>query len=53
MSYDVKCGDLAAEFLSDCKDQIKPTFYADTVARLAQTIQDAIEDFLHAEGLET
>lgn len=52
MSYDVKCGDLAAAFLQDVKDKIKPTLYADTVARLAQEIQGVIEDFMMMEGLD-
>jgi hypothetical protein len=39
--YDVKCGDLAQYFLPDCKTE--------AVAELAQSIQDAIEDWLASD----
>jgi hypothetical protein len=38
MSYDVKCEELAREFLPDCD--------TGEIERLAQHIQDAIEDWL-------
>jgi hypothetical protein len=41
VGYDVKCGDLAREFLSDNKNTTE-----DQVVELAQRIQDAIEDYL-------
>jgi hypothetical protein len=41
MSYDVKCGDLAEYFLSDHKN----IDTADSRESLAQTIQDAIENW--------
>ena len=42
MSYDQKCYDLAALFLSDVQDPVKH----DDADRLAQDIQSVIEDYL-------
>ena len=42
MSYDAKCYELAADFLADNK----PVDNLENRAALAQTIQDAIEDFI-------
>jgi hypothetical protein len=41
MSYDTKCHDLAEYFLQDCDWELK-----DDASRLAQVIQDSIEDYL-------
>lgn len=52
MSYDKKCGELARLFLSDVKeDKLPATQRADTTVRLAQAIQDTVEDFFKAEDL--
>lgn len=49
MTYDKKCHDLAAAFLSDfdIADQESRDRYAD---QLAQRIQAAVEDFLNDQG---
>lgn len=52
MSYDKKCGELARQFLADVPaTKLPDASRADATVRLAQAIQDAIEDFLHVEGL--
>lgn len=61
MSYDVKCGRLAGDFLSDYRVQIEARHetpreqgYALAVLEheLAQRIQDVIEDFLNEKELQ-
>ena len=47
--YDSKCADLALAFLEDYYDPVPET----RIAELAQVIQDAIEDWFSAEGIET
>jgi len=47
VSYDTRCDELARVFLRDSKrDTDEPI-----VAKLAQRIQDAIEDFLQDQGI--
>lgn len=50
MSYDVKCSDLAAHFLSDFK--VEGEELKIRTDRLAQDIQNAIEDYLQDAELE-
>jgi hypothetical protein len=47
MSYDTKCHDLAEAFLAEQPEKLKTR-----VADLAQTIQDAIEDWLWLREFE-
>ena len=47
MSYDIKCFDLAEEFLDDYSMYIRTkTEHRKLEGKLAQEIQDAIEQFL-------
>ena len=51
MSYDVKCYDLAAAFLEDVKELVPAGQLPAVTDKLAQAIQDEIENFLAAEEL--
>jgi hypothetical protein len=49
MTYDTKCLDLAMAFLSDFSDAQLPHPRAKLADELAQSIQQAIEDYINAE----